>query len=268
MSKYSTMPTLFLSHGSPMLAVQDNDTTQFFTSLGQLLPRPKAIVIFSAHYDESDSIHITSGSKFETIHDFNGFPKQLYEIQYPASGDFEIARAIAENLSGAGYHVTLDGHRGLDHGAWVPLKWIYPEADIPIVQVSINSRLDTQYHYQLGQELKGLRQEGILFIGSGGITHNLRAYFKAASEPNLGEKAEAFNGWVHETLTQGRHSELLDYQSKAPFAAFNHPYPEHFYPLLCMVGLTHPDEPISRLHHSMENHVLSLDAYQSGSPLV
>lgn len=263
-----TMPSLFLSHGSPMLAVDDNSTTRFFQSLGETLSKPKAIVMFSAHYDHADSVRITSGSSLETIHDFYGFPEALYQIEYPAQGSTELSQRLANLLKEADLGVELDARRGLDHGAWVPLKWIYPQADIPVIQVSINSRRDAHYHYRLGQALKSLRQEGVLLVGSGGITHNLRAFFTASSDPDVesshAAKAREFNDWVAQQLSQGQYQNLLNYHELAPYADFNHPTPEHFYPVICALGAIEPDEPASRIHQAMDQNVLSLDAYQLG----
>lgn len=264
MSHHSIMPSLFLSHGSPMLAIENNATTEFFQSLGERLDKPEAIIVFSAHFDLADSVQITTGNSLETIHDFYGFPEKLYQQRYSAHGAPALSQQVTDMLKKAGFNVSQNPKRGLDHGAWVPLKWLYPKADIPVIQISIDSTQDARYHYRLGHELKTLRQQGILLLGSGGITHNLRAFFTASSEPSYGGKAEAFNEWIAQQLAQGQHDNLLNYKQLAPHADFNHPTPEHLYPLFVMLGATESDEPITRLHQTMDQRVLSLDAYQFG----
>ncbi|WP_223671175.1 dioxygenase family protein [Kangiella shandongensis] len=259
-----TMPALFLSHGSPMLAVENNSTTQFFQSLGDNLNKPRAIIVLSAHFDLADSVQITSSNSLETIHDFYGFAEELYQLQYPAHGAPILSQQIADTLLRDELNVSLNLKRGLDHGAWIPLMWLYPEADIPVIQMSIDSTRGTHYHYRLGQELKHLRQQGVLLIGSGGITHNLRAFFTASSDSSYGAKAEAFSEWIAQQLSLGQHDNLLNYKQLAPHANFNHPTAEHLYPLFVTLGATEMDEPIKRIHQAMDHQVLSLDAYQFG----
>jgi len=168
------MPTLFLSHGSPMLAIEDSPTGRFLDGLGDSLPRPRAIVVASAHY-LAGAPRIGANPSPATHHDFGGFPAPLYAIQYPATGDPALAAAIAKLLGNTGIPATIDPQQRLDHGVWVPLRRMYPQADIPVVPLSIQPDTDAQAHYRLGQALAPLRDQGVLIIGSGGYSHNLGA---------------------------------------------------------------------------------------------
>ncbi|WP_026971029.1 DODA-type extradiol aromatic ring-opening family dioxygenase [Aliagarivorans marinus] len=252
-------PALFISHGSPMMAVDNSATAQFLMNLGSSLPRPKAIVVFSAHLDRSEQVVITASPRPELIYDFYGFPDALYDIRYPAPGEPVLAQQVSEQLQQAGFITLLDQRLGWDHGVWIPLKLMYPHADIPIVQVSVNSQLDAEHHYRLGQALAALREQQILLVGSGGITHNLRAFFSPEPAQEKGAKALAFNEWVYQQLTDNQRSALLDYREQAPELAYNHPSEEHFLPLLSVLGAS--EGAAERIHHAMEGEVLSLDAY-------
>ena len=168
-------PALFVSHGAPNLILKDDDNCRFFRELGQSLARPAAIVCVSAHWDTDEPL--TSGAELPpTIHDFSGFEAELYTMRYPCPGQPLLAARIADSLSATGIPCFVSEHRGIDHGAWVPLKLMFAAADIPVVQVSIQTDRDTRHHYNLGRALAPLRQENILIIGSGGATHNLREF--------------------------------------------------------------------------------------------
>lgn len=170
---HASYPSLFVSHGAPTLALEDCAVTRFLTSLGQKLGKPKAILIISAHFDQRRPT-IACGERLETIYDFGGFPAALYEVRYPARGSSEIAVRVGELLLEAGIASDMDETRGMDHGCWVPLVHMYPNADVPIVQLSISMGQSPQWHFELGQALSGLREEGVLIIGSGSASHNLR----------------------------------------------------------------------------------------------
>jgi len=264
MNAIKRMPALFLSHGSPMMAMDNSQTTQFFRQLGQHLPQPKAIVIFSAHYDRRGPVTITSGHTLGTIHDFYGFPQPLYDIDYSAKGAPELAEKAAKLLQDAGISAQLDPKQGLDHGAWIPMLYMYPDKNIPIIQVSINSAMDAIYNFEIGRWLRPLREEGVLFVGSGGISHNLREIFSPRPDPQRVEKVNQFTAWVSEQLAAGNVSALLDYLHLAPHASFNHPTPDHYMPLPCILGTSYDDEIGEVLHRAMDLEILALDAYGFG----
>ncbi|MEL0623214.1 class III extradiol ring-cleavage dioxygenase [Marinomonas arenicola] len=253
-------PTLFISHGSPMMASEASDTSVFLNQLGEELTPPKAIVVFSAHFDLSTDIVITSGQHPETVHDFYGFPKALYSIQYKAPGAPLLAQEIASYFKKAGLNPTLDSTQGWDHGVWIPLKLMYPKANIPIVQISINSRLGTQQNYLYGQLVAALKHDNILIIGSGGVSHNLKEVFNRKPTENRVAMVTSFTDWVHEKLINKDLDALLNYEEEAPFARFNHPTPEHFLPLIAALGSSDLSK-VERLHSTVEREVLALDTY-------
>ena len=246
------LPSLFVSHGSPMLAVDDAQPAHaFFKKLGADIPRPQAILMTSAHWD-TPTARITGAQEPDTIHDFYGFPEPLYALRYAAPGDHQLAGEIAGLLQPA---AEVDLKRGLDHGAWVPLLLMYPGADIPVLQLSLQTTLGPEHHLRTGQALAPLRERGVLIIGSGGATHNLREYF----HPSGGYSAYGqFSDWLHTALTQGDREGLLDYRRRAPEAARNHPTEEHFLPLFVAMGAG--GARVKRLHHSFDR-TLCMDAY-------
>lgn len=264
MSNPIRMPALFLSHGSPMMAIEHSSTTEFFKQLGKDLPTPKAIVIFSAHFDYRGPTFITSGHTLGTIHDFYGFPQPLYDIQYPANGAPQLAEQIQQMLSSAGIEAATVADQGLDHGAWIPMLYMFPNHDIPIVQVSLNSTKDAIAHFEIGRWLRPLREQGVLFVGSGGISHNLREVFAPNADPSRVAKVNAFTDWVGEEVKKGRVDALLDYQAQAPHALYNHPTPEHYLPLPSILGTTYEDEKGQVMHRAMDLEILALDAYGYG----
>jgi 4,5-DOPA dioxygenase extradiol len=252
-------PTLFLSHGSPMMPFEDIPARAFIASLGQSLTRPKAIVLVSAHWD-NDVPTLTAGEQLDTIHDFYGFPPALYALNYPAHGDPALAESIADTLGEAGLRAHTDATRGLDHGAWIPLMLMYPQADIPVVQLSIQSRLGPGHHIQLGRALGALREQNILILASGGFTHNLRAlnWRGGGDEP---EWASQFSDWMDQALMAGRTCDLVSYRRLAPHAAMAHPTDEHLLPLFVALGAAGPQASATRLHTSATMGALRLDAY-------
>jgi 4,5-DOPA dioxygenase extradiol len=260
------MPTLFVSHGSPMLAVEDSAARRFLVDLGRRVPRPSAAVVFSAHYDARRT-EITGAAEPPTIHDFGGFPPELYEIRYAAPGAPRLAERIASLLEAASLDAAVEPRRGLDHGAWIPLSLLFPDAGVPALEVSINSARAPEAHFELGRALRPLRDEGVLLLGSGGATHNLGLYFQAGgrddSSPPLPFVAE-FNEWVAGAIGAGRYDDLARYRALAPHAAQNHPTPEHFLPLFATLGAAHDDERGRRIHSSYDRGLLSLDAYAFG----
>jgi 4,5-DOPA dioxygenase extradiol len=260
------MPTLFISHGSPMLAVVDSAARRFLAQLGPKLPPPTAVVVVSAHYD-TPITQVTAGDRPETIHDFGGFPDELYRLRYPAPGSPGLAREIVGQLEAAGVNAQLAPLRGLDHGAWIPLSLMLPRADVPVLQVSLNSRRSPQEHFALGRALRSLRDVGTLILGSGGATHNLGLYAHARGRDDDStppEWVEAFNEWTAGAVAARRYDDLFSYADRAPFAAQNHPTAEHYLPLFVTLGAAHDDEHGVRIHSSYDRGLLSLDAYAFG----
>jgi 4,5-DOPA dioxygenase extradiol len=260
------MPTLFISHGSPMLAVVDSAARRFLAQLGPKLPPPTAVVVVSAHYD-TPITQVTAGDRPETIHDFGGFPDELYRLRYPAPGNPGLAREIVGQLEAAGVSAQLAPLRGLDHGAWIPLSLMLPRADVPVLQVSLNSRRSPQEHFALGRTLRSLRDVGTLVLGSGGATHNLALYAHARGRDDDStppEWVEAFNEWTAGAIAARRYDDLFSYAERAPFAAQNHPTAEHYLPLFVTLGAAHDDEHGVRIHSSYDRGLLSLDAYAFG----
>ncbi len=258
------MPSLFVSHGSPMMALEPSPTTRFFRQLGDRVPMPSVVVVISAHFDVRDKVVVTGAERLSTIHDFYGFPQALYQVEYPAQGHHELTQAIAKRFSDAGGYVEIDTRRGLDHGAWIPLLHMFPENDIPVVSVSIDSSRDAAAHYALGCLLRTLREEGVLILGSGGISHNLREIFSTHPDPDRQRKLAEFTCWVADKIEHRDIDSVTDYLRRAPYAEFNHPTPDHFLPLPFMLGTTYENERGQIIHQDTEMDILALDAYGFG----
>ncbi len=250
-----SMPTLFVSHGAPTLILEDVPARAFLASLGQQLPRPRAIVAVSAHWD-TDVPAVSLAHRPDTIHDFYGFPDALYRLRYAAPGAPELAERVAK-LTGAAH----DPHRGLDHGAWVPAMLGWPEADVPIFQLSVQPDQSPAHHIALGRKLSSLREEDILVMGSGSATHNLRALVRggAASEPE--PWAQEFDDWLADTVEKGDEAALADYRAQAPNAVDAHPTDEHFLPLHVAYGAAGEGARGRALHRSFTLGNLSMASY-------
>ncbi len=255
-------PALFLSHGSPMLAIEDSPTGRFLDRLGASLPRPRAVVVASAHYLAA-APQLGAATAPATHHDFGGFPAPLYDIRYPAPGNATLAAKALRLLADAGIAATLDPQRRLDHGVWVPLRRMYPNADIPVVPLSIQPDASAEAHYRIGQALAPLRDDGVLVIGSGGYSHNLGALRWGDADAAMPEWARTFTDWVSARIEDRDTAALLDWQRQAPQARQNHPTPEHFLPLFVALGAGGSD-PATRLNHVHERGSLALDAWRFG----
>ena len=229
------LPSLFISHGSPMLALHPGASGPALTGLANALAQPKAIVVVSAHW-ESRELVVTGSKQPETWHDFHGFPPALYAVQYPAPGEPALAEQVCALLGAAGLPARTDTHRPFDHGAWVPLSLMYPSANIPVIQVSLPSQQGPALQLQVGQALAELRQQGVLLIGSGSITHNLGELDWHAGPDAIEPWAVAFRDWVVQRLAEDDRAALLDYRRQAPFAVRNHPSDEHLLPLFFALG--------------------------------
>jgi 4,5-DOPA dioxygenase extradiol len=233
------MPVLFLGHGSPMNAIEDNDFRRSWQALGKRLRRPKSILCVSAHW-ETRGVYVTGSEHPETIHDFNGFPRALFDVRYPAPGNPELARRVAELLDPVRVHI--DPNRGLDHGAWGVLQPLFPAADIPVVQLSLSVLQPGAWHYDLARALGPLRDEGVLVVASGNIVHNLRLFKYKDTAPL--DWAQRFDEDVAEHIATGHHEGLLGYETLGSDALLAIPTPEHYLPLLYALGMQREDDPV------------------------
>ena len=233
------MPVLFIGHGSPMNAIEDNEFHRSWRELARRIPRPKAILCVSAHW-ETPGVSVTASDRPKTIHDFFGFPADLFAVQYPAPGDPRLALRTAE-LLGKG-RVRIDPERGLDHGCWSVLGAMYPDADVPVVQLSLSTSQPGSFHYGMAKALAPLREEEILVIGSGNIVHNLRLFDYQSAGPL--DWAVAFDEEVRRRLSTGAHEALIEYKTLGPNARLAVPTPEHYLPLLYGIALQEEGEAL------------------------
>jgi 4,5-DOPA dioxygenase extradiol len=254
------LPTLFLSHGSPMSAIQPGAAGRAWGQLGRTLPRPRAVLMISAHWETSVPM-LTGNPKPETIHDFGGFPAELYKLRYPAPGAPELASQVVALLKASGITAGVDGCRGLDHGAWVPLLWMYPDADVPVVQLSVQPQLGTARHVELGRALSKLAEDGVLIVGSGHMTHNLRDWMTNPRRHEPMKYAQAFADWIHDRLLAHDTDALVAYRERAPDAARAHPTEEHFLPLYVAWGAAGAEPAIERIVEGFEAGALAMDSY-------
>lgn len=254
-------PAIFVSHGSPTIPFEQSAANGFLRKLGGTLGRPGAILVVSAHWDTAWPA-VSAAGKPETIYDFYGFPPELYRLQYPAPGAPKLAERVAELLEASNLRTDIDPDRGLDHGAWTPLILMYPEADIPVTQLSIQSRRGPAHHVRLGEALRPLRDEGVLIFASGGATHNLRELRHQHGNPAPQPWVVEFNEWLAGAVLSGRADDLVNYRERAPHGARNHPTDEHLIPLFVALGAGAPGAGARRLHSSIESGVISMDAYR------
>ena len=255
-------PTLFVSHGAPDLALEAGPAHDFLRAFGRKLPRPKAVLAVSAHW-ETDRPTVGTSARPETIHDYHGFPQPLYNLLYPAPGAPEMAERAAGLLEAAGIACARDPARGLDHGAWVPLILMWPEADVPVAQLSISPGRGPQAHLALGRALAPLREEDVLVIGTGGVVHNLGRLDWSGAAP-AEEWALAFDAWVAEMVAAGRADDLADFRRQAPHADLAQPSDEHFLPLLVAMGAAGPGAVGRRLHASYTYGNLAMTVFAFG----
>lgn len=253
------LPTLFLSHGAPTLVFDDIPARSFIAQLGGDIPRPDAILIVSAHW-ETEIATVNMVDRNETIHDFYGFPRPLFDLTYPAPGAPTLGEHIVDLLGAAGIPCRQDHQRGLDHGAWVPLMLMYPNHDIPVLQLSVQPRLGPGHHLQVGRALAALREENILVIGSGSFTHNLGEVDWSGTAPEAAWVTE-FCTWFDQRLIEGRTCDLLAYRQLAPHAVRSHPTDEHLLPLFVALGAAGGKPEASRIHQSLSHGSLRMDAY-------
>lgn len=260
--KHRLLPSIFVSHGAPTLAIEQNETVSFLQRLGAELGRPRAILCVSAHWGTRRPA-ASDAERPETIHDFGGFPEALYRLRYPAPGAPALAARAVDLLASAGFDAHLAPNRGLDHGAWVPLKLIYPAADVPVAQLSIQPQADPAHHFRVGRALAHLRREGVLVLATGSATHNLARLGRGSAPPDWAAK---FDEWLYEKLTAGSYEELLNYRRLAPDAEVAHPTDEHLLPLFVAMGAGSEDvAPRGEcLHRGWTYNSLSMAAYRFG----
>lgn len=238
------MPVLFVGHGSPMNVIENNRWSQGFAALRELVPAPAAILAISAHWFV-DGTYLTADARPRTIHDFSGFPPELYEIRYPAAGQVDLAQRVRERLGTERASLTIDW--GLDHGTWSVLRWMFPDADVPVVQLSIDRRLDPRQHGELARSLADLRHERVLILGSGNIVHNLRDAFTRMRSGDLSTPAWArrFDDTVAQALAQHDVGALVDLVPGTDDGRMAHPSPDHWLPLLYAAGASDDDDAVS-----------------------
>lgn len=240
-----------------MLVLEATATTAFLRDLGQRIAKPRAVLAVSAHWT-TDQPRVGAAARPQTIHDFHGFPPELFRMTYPAPGEPELARQVAGLLG-----CEPDPVRGLDHGIWCPATLVWPQANVPIVPVAVQPSRDPAHHYRLGQALRPLAEDGVLILATGALTHNLRECFRRQVTDPAEPWATAFADWMAQALADGRVDDLLDYRAQAPEAVRNHPTDEHLLPLFTALGASASGRA-TRLHRAMEYGVLSMDAFSFG----
>lgn len=257
-----TAPSLFISHGSPMFALEPGQLGPNLRAIGQSLHGIAAVLVVSPHW-QTRGVRVGSSAAPETIHDFGGFPPPLYQLQYPAPGAPTLAQDAAQLLAQAGFNVALDEHRGLDHGAWVPLRYLFPDADVSVFQVSLPHDIDAAGALRLGQALAPLRERGVLVVGSGSLTHNLYEFRQTIRDPQY---AQQFVDWVRAAVAARDVAALVDYRRGAPHAERAHPTEEHYLPLLVAMGASAGSDAARLVEGGMTYGVLSMDSFAFGLP--
>lgn len=253
-------PVLFVPHGAPSFALHPGTAGAALARFAATLPRPRAIVVVSAHWSTDEPI--VGGSEWPTtIHDFHGFPPALDAIRYPAQGAPALADDIAATLVAAGFSARVDRQRGLDHGAWIPLRLLYPEADIPVVTLSLQAHRGVEHHLRLGRALAGLPAAGVLLVASGNLTHNLADFRLGWGSTETPAYVRRFADWVWQQLERGSAEALLRYRGLAPDAARAHPSEEHLLPLFVALGAAGNDWQAERLYWGTDDRVLAMDSF-------
>ena len=255
------LPAIFFGHGNPMNAVSANIYTAGWRNIGELTPRPKAILSISAHWFVPGT-GVTIGTAPKTIHDFGGFPRELYQVQYPAPGDPELARRVHKMLQPL--PVSFDTSWGLDHGTWSVLNHVYPDANVPVVQLSIDETQSASFHFEIGRRLAPLRAEGVLIVGSGNLVHNLHAYAWGRHMPDPYDWAIRFELEAKEMMIAGEYEPLIDYEKLGPEAKLSIPTPDHYLPLLYVIGARQADEAISFPVEGVDGGSISMLTVQVG----
>ncbi len=258
------LPTLFVSHGAPTFALEPGSAGPALAALGRSLARPAAVLVVSPHWITAQP-RATSAVRPATMHDFGGFDPALDEIRYPAAGHPALAARTVALLRAAGWDAKPDPQRGLDHGAWVPLLYLYPQADVPVIQLSLPSHLDGEGAFAFGRSLAPLAAENVLIVGSGSLTHNLYEVRPGAEQ--AADYAVEFSNWIREAVRKGDQEHLLLALTIAPHARRAHPTPEHFWPLAVAAGAAHSAQPVTVIDGGITHGVLSMDSFLFGQDL-
>jgi len=259
MTSASLQPALFVSHGSPMTALDQGPFAEALRRFAEGV-QPRALAVVSAHWESHGGIFVTASNRPETIHDFGGFPRALHELTYPAPGAPDLARAIVDRLSAAGYAASAHPTRGLDHGAWVPLHLAWPQAHLPTVQISLPRELGPKALLALGHALAPLREQGVLLVGTGGLVHNLGAIdWNEGAPPDA--RAKAFDDWFAAGLAKLDVEALCDYRARAPEVALAVPTPEHLHPVFVVLGARLPGDAIETVFEGFQHGTLSLRSF-------
>ncbi|HRP67664.1 MAG TPA: class III extradiol ring-cleavage dioxygenase [Thauera sp.] len=264
----SSLPSLFVPHGSPLFALRPGAAGAAMVETARRLPQPRVVVVVSAHWDTTIPT-VGFAGRPETIHDYYGFPAELYRLRYPATGCREAAEEVVQTLLAAGLPVERDAARGLDHGAWIPLRTMFPDADVPVVPLSIQSHGGPAAAWQLGRSLAPLVERGFLILASGNLTHNLADFrFGDTREPDTPPYVRRFADWFGDRLSAGDIPAVLDYRQQAPDAARAHPSDEHLLPLYVALGAAGERPAARRLHAGIDDRVLAMDifAFEQGVP--
>lgn len=257
-------PTVFFGHGSPMTVLDRGEYAEALAAFGRRIASARAIILLSAHWETSRALALTASDSAPILHDFGGFPPNLYRIEYPAPGSPEIAEEAAQRLRDAGFSPSFDDNRGLDHGAWVPLALALPDAQIPVVQLSLPHLAPPSHVLALGAALQPLRHSGIVLAASGDVTHNLRLAFRNPLDAEPEPWAVEFDDWILAQLEGRRVSTLLEYETQAPHAALAVPTLEHFTPLFFTLGASRPGDTFLPLFRGMEHGNISMSSYAFG----
>ena len=255
------MPAIFFGHGNPMNALADNSFTQAWAKIGQSIPKPSAILCVSAHW-YVPAVAVTAMDRPRTIHDFGGFPRELFEVEYPAPGSIDLAQRVGELLDD---DIQMDDSRwGLDHGTWSVLCHVYPAANIPVVQLSINETEPAEFHYSLARKLLPLRDEGVLIVGSGNLVHNLHTYAWGKHDVEPFDWAVRFENTARQLMVAGNHEPLVDYESLGRDAMLSAPTPDHYLPLIYILGLQRSDDVVTFPVEGFDGGSISMLSVQIG----
>lgn len=259
--KSARMPVLFLGHGSPMNAIENNDFTRAHAQLGKILPRPKVILMISAHW-MTKGTWVTHMSEPKTIHDFGGFPQELFDVQYPAKGSPETAEKVQAQILDPEI-LADDDEWGFDHGTWSVLRHVYPKADVPVVQLSLDMTKPAEFHFELGKKLQGLRDQGVMIIGSGNVVHNLRRISRDGQAAPLPWSVE-FDEWVKSRIDERDFKSLVFDPTKTEAGKLSVPTPEHYLPLLYILGASDSEDKIEHVTEGIQNASVSMRSVRFG----
>ena len=259
-TEQTKLPTLFVPHGAPTFALSPGAAGAAMEEIAQRIGKPKAVLIVSAHWDtEVPTLGVVP--RPETIHDYYGFPQPLYAIRYPAPGAVPLAMDARMLLEESGFDVALDPRRGLDHGAWIPLRLMFPDATVPVLTLSVQGHLGPAHHYRVGQALAPLREAGVLIVGSGNLTHNLGHFHQLRGAAQAPDYVTAFQDWISRQLGAGDINALLAYRALAPGAVQAHPTDEHLLPFYVALGAAGSEFATEAVYSGIEHNMLAMDSY-------